>query len=124
MTKPKNPDEIQAVAKGERQRAIDQIREKLEDLQTWQLCQLLIEVQQASQASLQPSKCRSCGAPIVWGKTPAGKVCPFDWESGVSHFQTCPDANKWGKLKHSPSASIMGQCKCSECKPKLPGFNH
>lgn len=24
--------------------------------------------------------CRSCNAPIFWGRTPKGKSCPFDWE--------------------------------------------
>lgn len=55
------------------------------------------------------SKCKSCGAEIIWIKTPAGKNTPIDAEpaglfwvhlkSGwvtykgfVSHFATCPNA--------------------------------
>ena len=52
--------------------------------------------------------CRSCGAPIVWGKTPSGKNMPLDAkpekrgviEEGVvritnaytPHWSTCPSA--------------------------------
>jgi hypothetical protein len=43
--------------------------------------------------------CRSCGAEIWWGKTAAGKRCPFDIAEGkhtaVSHFSTCPQAGSW-----------------------------
>lgn len=62
------------------------------------------------------SKCRSCGAPIVWGVTSNGKRIPLDAEPEVrfvfqdaddpkklggamktyqSHFATCPDADDW-----------------------------
>ena len=61
------------------------------------------------------SKCSSCGAEIIWAKTPAGKNMPLDakpetrWiaEGGggqestcrpvqvrVSHFSTCPNADQ------------------------------
>jgi hypothetical protein len=40
--------------------------------------------------------CRSCGAPITWGLTAAGKRCPFN-PDGTSHFGTCPDAKTWTK---------------------------
>ena len=69
--------------------------------------------------------CKSCGAPIVWGRTSSGKRIPLDtktemrfyfWdddaETGhtvsnrvrqvctyVSHFATCPDAAKHRKPK-------------------------
>lgn len=56
--------------------------------------------------------CRSCGADIVWMKTVNGKSIPVDAEtvhdSGaelfdsnfhVSHFATCPDADKFRKKK-------------------------
>ncbi len=43
--------------------------------------------------------CRSCGKPIWWGKTAAGKSCPFDVvgreRTAVTHFSTCKDANDW-----------------------------
>lgn len=43
-----------------------------------------------------PGKCRSCGAPVIWGYTKAGKRCPFD-PDGTSHFATCPQAKTWTK---------------------------
>ena len=66
-------------------------------------------------------KCRSCGAEIIWIKTPEGKSMPLDakpekrwvenvadghgvdyWgleDTYVSHFATCPDAAKFRKPK-------------------------
>lgn len=50
--------------------------------------------------------CRSCGHPIVWFKTDAGKNIPIDAETvlaedttlelprHVSHFATCPHADQ------------------------------
>lgn len=57
------------------------------------------------------SKCRSCGAPIVWFKTSAGKKIPVDAATvepedqqlqlprHVSHFATCPDADKFRRKR-------------------------
>jgi len=45
---------------------------------------------------MSEQKCRSCGAPIEWVKTDAGKWMPVD-PDGTSHFATCPDAEKWRK---------------------------
>lgn len=58
------------------------------------------------------SKCRSCGYPIIWLKTDAGKNIPVDEDSVAdkgatifdphqmtSHFATCPDVGKWRKNK-------------------------
>jgi hypothetical protein len=42
-------------------------------------------------------RCRSCGAPVEWRKTPAGKWCPYDAGTDTSHFQTCPQAKAWSK---------------------------
>lgn len=63
-------------------------------------------------------KCRSCGAPIIWAKTQAGKDTPLDAkplrlaalggdlfgrqitgvvEGYVSHFATCPNAKQHRK---------------------------
>lgn len=57
------------------------------------------------------SKCKSCGAAIVWGKAAAGKAIPLDpavlsvvTEAGevvrgrISHFATCPDAAQHRRL--------------------------
>jgi hypothetical protein len=70
------------------------------------------------------SHCRSCGAEIIWCRTPAGKAIPIDpgpvdggnvtvsqdlfggWIATVvghgqgdhvAHFATCPHANDWRK---------------------------
>ena len=59
------------------------------------------------------SRCRSCGAEIVWVKTMSRKLMPVDagtWEEGdefykpqkhVSHFATCPQAGKWRRNRES-----------------------
>jgi hypothetical protein len=43
--------------------------------------------------------CRSCGAIVWWGRTAAGKRCPFDVVDGartaITHFSTCPEAKQW-----------------------------
>lgn len=48
-------------------------------------------------------RCRSCGAPVWWGKTAAGKWNPFDVVDGertrVTHFSTCPQASQWSKRR-------------------------
>ena len=66
---------------------------------------------------MDPSTCRSCGAPIVWVvMRPSGKRMPLDakpekritlddFDDGigemtdtyVSHFSTCPQSSKWRK---------------------------
>lgn len=55
--------------------------------------------------------CKSCGAEIVWLKTAIGKSMPVDVDTvtngektfnhgkHVSHFATCPQANKHRKPK-------------------------
>lgn len=56
-------------------------------------------------------KCRSCGAPIIWFKTSAGKNIPVNAETvldgdytlelprHVAHFATCPEAAKFRKKR-------------------------
>ena len=42
------------------------------------------------------AKCKSCGAPIAWVKTTAGKNMPVDTSAehyGESHFAHCPNAD-------------------------------
>lgn len=58
------------------------------------------------------SKCRSCAAAIEWWQKPGQKITPMNPMSfldapAVSHFATCPDANKHRKnTRHdyAPSA--------------------
>ena len=50
------------------------------------------------------SACRSCSAPIVWCKTPAGKRAPVNPE-GTSHFSTCPQADRWRRRKSEGAQS-------------------
>lgn len=69
-----------------------------------------------------PTKCKSCGAKIVFLPTQGGRMMPTDWSSlppqdkrnyeegvkvmfaikrgHVSHFATCPDAKKFRKGKN------------------------
>lgn len=60
--------------------------------------------------SIKLSRCRSCDEYIVWMKTEAGKNMPvdadscdeddeliFDPDKHISHFATCPEADKWRK---------------------------
>ncbi len=47
-------------------------------------------------------QCRSCGAPIKWGRTAGGVRCPYDVDEAgqktdVSHFTTCPNAKQHSK---------------------------
>lgn len=60
---------------------------------------------------LQPLKCRSCGARIVFLVTSTGKAMPvdadtvqptdlaFDHQRHRSHYATCPNANDWRKSR-------------------------
>lgn len=57
----------------------------------------------------EPQHCRSCGHPIVWLGTRAGKAMPVDAETVQpgddrldltrhrSHFASCPQAARWRK---------------------------
>lgn len=60
--------------------------------------------------------CRSCDAPIVWIKSPAGKSIPCDppvlsvvTDAGevvrgrISHFATCPNAAQHRKPRELPA---------------------
>ena len=45
------------------------------------------------------SRCRSCGADIVWSKTLTGRTMPIDIDLKTSHFATCPQSRLWRKKK-------------------------
>jgi hypothetical protein len=46
-------------------------------------------------------QCRSCQAPIWWGRTRNNKPCPYDVIDGQptleSHFGSCPHSKTWSK---------------------------
>jgi len=47
--------------------------------------------------------CRSCGKPIWFGKTAAGRVCPFDVigreRTAQTHFSTCKTPELWSRKR-------------------------
>jgi hypothetical protein len=54
----------------------------------------------------QPTACASCGASIVWARTPQGAAVPLSLATArtvggrrvaTTHFATCPDANEWSQ---------------------------
>lgn len=56
----------------------------------------------ARQVTTPVLACRSCGKPVYFSFTGAGKRAPFDVDSDgnpsrVIHFTTCPDAKRWTK---------------------------
>jgi hypothetical protein len=73
----------------------------------------------------QTEHCRSCQAPIVWGKTAAGKDCPYDVDHNgdattISHFTTCPDAGDWSKRKTTAKAQPrVGECDVCHADSEL-----
>lgn len=50
-------------------------------------------------------RCKLCNAMINFWRTPAGKTCPMDIgpEPVRSHFETCPQAEKFRKPKAAPA---------------------
>lgn len=56
----------------------------------------------------QRSRCRSCDAPVVWGYTKEGRPCPLDPDTGLSHYLTCDDPERWSKKK-TPRQELPGQ---------------
>ena len=52
-------------------------------------------------------RCRSCGAEMLWVTTRAGRRAPYD-RDGVSHFATCPTADRWRRPKVPLSSSTGG----------------
>lgn len=43
------------------------------------------------------TNCRSCGKPIEFVRTAAGKLNPVSLETGASHFIDCPQRREWRK---------------------------
>lgn len=52
------------------------------------------------------SLCRSCQAPVVWVRTPAGHPMPVnlpvEGQPVMSHFATCPQSKTWRKRPSPP----------------------
>ncbi len=58
---------------------------------------------------VEPSRCKSCGAGIVWIETDRGKAMPLSvatieeragFRFALSHFSDCPEAKEWsGKAR-------------------------
>lgn len=69
-------------------------------------------------AGKQPMTCRSCGASVVWTKTPKGKSIPLDLAhvrgSGATrealiHFATCKHAREWRMTGKQPLICTLGE---------------
>jgi hypothetical protein len=43
------------------------------------------------------TNCRSCGEPIEFRRTAAGKLNPISLKTGESHFIDCPQRREWRK---------------------------
>jgi hypothetical protein len=43
------------------------------------------------------TNCRSCGEPIEFRRTMAGKLNPISLKTGESHFIDCPQRREWRK---------------------------
>lgn len=54
---------------------------------------------QLTLAGASVAKCRSCGAPIDWHKTEAGKNMPLDAGTTTPHWATCANADQHRKAK-------------------------
>jgi hypothetical protein len=74
--------------------------------------QILFDGPQPGEYEVSPGyavrACASCGAPITWVETAAGKAIPLTVASirtidgaryGMTHFTTCPHAREWRKAK-------------------------
>jgi hypothetical protein len=48
-------------------------------------------------------RCSACGAELWFGRTKAGKPCPFDVVDGqkttVTHFSTCPQVRQFERRR-------------------------
>jgi hypothetical protein len=62
-----------------------------------------------SASSGQAHRCRSCGEPIRWERTPAGKHAPISLASGESHFVDCPQRRDWRKREPSVPARTRAE---------------
>ena len=57
-------------------------------------------------ANPQTATCRSCGAGMIWVKTPAGKAMPLSAATieerdgqrfALAHFVDCPQSKEWSR---------------------------
>lgn len=97
-----------------------------------------------TKATVNRRACKACNAPLIFAPTPEGKSVPLDGrapiyhlavgvatrarEHYVSHFATCPDANRFGgrKVAARPPAvkgdnsdvrlEALMDCACAMCE--------
>jgi hypothetical protein len=59
-------------------------------------------------SSADPGQCKSCGAPILWIRTPDGRPIPLSVATiqhragqrwALSHFSDCPEGKEWSKAR-------------------------
>lgn len=61
---------------------------------------------------MKVARCRTCGAEIVWGRMPSGKLCPFDAEPSP--------AGGWGLAEGGGEVRAQRLERGAECG--APGF--
>lgn len=66
----------------------------------------------------EPMRCRTCGASVVWTKTPKGKSIPLDLahvrqgpagREALTHFATCKYAREWRMTGKQPLICTLGE---------------
>jgi DNA-directed RNA polymerase subunit RPC12/RpoP len=70
--------------------------------------------------SARLARCRACGQAIEFRLTAAGRWCPYDAGTDVSHFRTCPEARRFSR--RAPPAPDDTCHRCGSTRvARLPG---